>query len=87
MVMSPPETFCLLFVVASQVGADRLPVHAAVGGLKQALPGVVERVGIVRRDHDRRRPLEAVLQVRGATARRIISGCSVIVFTCPMCWS
>src|SRR5579859_1190011 len=38
-------------------------MHSAVGGLKQALAAVIKRVGIMRRNQDRRSPLKAMLQV------------------------
>src|SRR5207244_8338127 len=38
-------------------------MQAAVGGLKQALAGVVKRVGVVRRNNDRRGPLKAMLEI------------------------
>ena len=66
--MSPPETFCFALVVARQVRTDGLPVHAAVGRFKQTLARVVKRVGIVRREHDGRGPLEAVFQVGRAVS-------------------
>src|SRR5207253_130407 len=57
-------------VVAGQVGRDLLPALPLVAAAEQNLGGVVERVGIVRRDHDRRVPLEAVLQVLARLADR-----------------
>src|SRR5713101_3384517 len=50
------------FVVARQVATDRFPVGAAVGGLEDALASVVNRVRIVRRGHDGRRPLKTVIE-------------------------
>src|SRR5262249_1909308 len=58
----------LRLVVARQVGADRLPGLAAVGTAEEHVGGVVDGVPVVRRDGDRRRPLEAVAQVFGAVA-------------------
>src|SRR5579863_10056767 len=52
----------LALVVAGQVRTDGLPVHAAIGGLKQALAGVVKSIRIVRRNQNGRSPLEAVFQ-------------------------
>ena len=58
------RNFLFLLVVARQIRADRLPVHAAVGRLKQPLAAVIQRVRIVRRKQDRRGPLKTMLQVR-----------------------
>ena len=58
-------------------------MHASIGGFEQALAGVVERVGIVRRNHDRRRPLETMLQRRGPAAVAI-SGWIVMFLVCPL---
>src|SRR6185295_2699790 len=57
-------------VVERQIGADRLPGLAAVGRAMHELRPRIDRVVIVRRDGDRERPVEAVLQVaRGGTDR------------------
>src|SRR4029077_3092805 len=50
------------------MGAFGFPMHAAVGRLKQALAAVIEHVGIMRRDHEGRGPLEAVLEISSAFA-------------------
>ena len=60
----------LALVVASEVGADGRPVHAAVGGFEEALAAVVERVGIVRREHERGGPLEAMFHAECAVSVR-----------------
>src|SRR5205823_1073047 len=53
----------LALVVAGQVLADRGPVLAAVGRAEEDVGGVVDGLGVVRRNQDRGRPLEAVAQV------------------------
>ena len=50
-------------VIAREIGADDLPVHAAVSSLEEYLGGEIERVWIMRREDDRLRPLEAVFLV------------------------
>ena len=68
----PARRLLLRLVIARQVGADRFPFHSAVGGFEDALAAVVDRVRIVRRNHDRRRPLKAVFQIgRAARIRKI----------------
>ena len=61
----------LRFVVAREIGRDDGPTLAFVRGLKQDFAGVVERVWLVRRKHDRLGPLEAMLQVCHSPANRI----------------
>ena len=59
-------------VVASQVGADRRPGLAAVGGPEEDVRGVVNHLRIVRRSGDRGRPAESVLHVGRAMARGVV---------------
>ena len=65
-VMSPPDTFCLLLSLRVRSGLIACQCTPPSVVLKSTSPAVVERVRIVRRNHDRRRPLEAVLQIRRA---------------------
>src|SRR3954452_4029648 len=58
----------LALVVAREVRTDGIPMHSAVRGFEETLATVIERVGIVRRNHDRSGPLEAMLEVGCATA-------------------
>ena len=53
-------------VVARQVGADRLPGRAEIGGAEDAVAGDVERVRVMAREENREGPLEAVLQIHRA---------------------
>ncbi len=64
----------LLFrlVVARQVRADGGPGLAAVGGAEDDVGGVVDHLGIVRRDGDGGGPLEAVAHGLAAVARGIV---------------
>ena len=57
----------LLLVVRRQIGRDDLPALPLVGGAVHHLGRVVDDVRVVRRDADRRVPLEAVLEI----ARRL----------------
>ena len=59
-------------VVARQVGRDHRPALAAVGALEQHLGGGVERARVVGREDDGEVPLEAVLEVGGAGAHRVV---------------
>src|SRR6185369_17797824 len=68
----PAGPFLLRLVVARQVGADRVPVHAVVGRAEQHLGAVIEHVLVMRRDRDRRGPLESVLAVFGAVAGHVV---------------
>ena len=68
MVIGSAGGLLLALVVAREVARDGFPVHARIGGAEQALAAVVQHVGIVRRNQQRRGPLEAVLQARGAFA-------------------
>src|SRR5262249_19342897 len=58
-------------VVEAQVGRDALPAHALVLGAEHAVAAGIERLRIVRREHDREGPGEAVLQVLGRDAGRL----------------
>src|SRR5260370_1393829 len=58
------------FVVQREVRADRLPGGAAVGRLMDVLAADVDPVVVVRRDRQRERPYETVLQIRGRPADR-----------------
>ena len=53
----------LAFVVLSQIGADDLPAIAAVGCLMNELTADVNLVVIVRRDRQRHRPHETILEI------------------------
>ena len=55
-------------VVQRQVRADLLPALAAVRRPVDVLAARVDRVVIVRRDGDRKRPVEAILHVAGRRA-------------------
>ncbi len=57
--------FLLALVIARQVAADRSPGHSFVGGLKHRFSAVINGVGLVGGNHDRRGPLETVCQFRG----------------------
>jgi len=59
-----------LLVVQRQVRRDRLPALALVGGFEHHVPARIQRVRIVRGEHDRECPAEAVFQV----ARRDTGG-------------
>ena len=61
----------LVLVVAGQVAADRLPRLAAVAGAEQHVGGVVEHLRVVRREHHRGGPLEAVLHLGRRDAGRV----------------
>src|SRR5258707_7693903 len=54
----------LALVVPRQVRTDCLPVDTTVCGLKQTFPCVVQRVGIMRREHYWRSPLEPMFKIR-----------------------
>src|SRR5262249_4169867 len=58
----------LLLVVACQVRTDRSPALSLITGARDADARLVQRVGVVRRDHDRRRPVEAIARIFGAGA-------------------
>ena len=58
----------LALVVARQVGADDRPALPLVGRAMDDVGSGVEHVRVVRRDANRRVPLEAVLQVLGGLA-------------------
>src|SRR6185437_2781619 len=55
----------LRFVVAGEVGADRGPTEAAIGGVEQHIAAHVDIVGALAAHFDRRGPVEAVLQRAG----------------------
>ena len=55
---------------AREVGADRRPARAAVGRLQHDLRAVVQRARVLRREDDRRRPVEPVAQVGARRAER-----------------
>ena len=38
----------LALVVAGEIGADRFPVHSAIGALEKNFAGVIQSIGIVR---------------------------------------
>ncbi len=61
-----------LALVQAEVGRNTLPAHALVAGTEHAIAADIERAGIVRREHDRIGPGEAVLQVLGRDARRFL---------------
>ena len=62
----PARCELLRLVVTREVGRDDRPALPLVGRLEQDLGAEIERMRIVARNHDRRRPLEAVLEVLGA---------------------
>ncbi len=68
----PARPFLFALVVARQVGADGLPGLTAVRGSEEHVGGVVDRLGIVRRDHDGGGPLEAVAKVLRTVARSVV---------------
>src|SRR5207248_10720205 len=57
--------------VTGEVGTDLLPVIATIACLQHYLSAVVNHVGIVGRDHDWRRPLEAILEIHVTMAHGI----------------
>src|SRR5439155_14576123 len=59
-------------VVARQVAGDRLPALPLVRRAEDDVGAGVQHVGIERRQHYGERPLEAVLQVRGAPPHRVV---------------
>src|SRR5581483_2282005 len=56
----------LAFVVAGEVGTDRFPMHASIGGLEDTFAPVIDSVGVMGRNDQRRSPLKTVLEIRGA---------------------
>ena len=66
MVIGPPEGCCLLLSLRVRSGLIASQCTPPSVVLNRLLAGVVERFGIVRRDHDRRSPLEAMLEDAGA---------------------
>ena len=64
----PPEIVQMRLVVQRQVRADLLPALPAVRRPVDVLAARVDRVVIVRRDGDRKRPVEAILHVTGRRA-------------------
>src|SRR4029077_13614673 len=60
----PARGLLLDLVVPGEIRTDSFPVHSAVSGFEQALATVVERIGIVRRNHDGGGPLKTVLEIR-----------------------
>src|SRR6185503_243697 len=52
-------------VVQRQIRADHLPALSAVGGLMHVLAADVDLVVVVRRNRQRHRPVEPVLQIGG----------------------
>src|SRR5581483_1681954 len=65
----PTGSFHPAGIVARQVGADNFPALALVGCAEDIVAGLIEDVGIVRREDNRAGPLEAVLQIARAPAR------------------
>src|SRR5262249_10629517 len=61
-----------LRIVVGEVGADRLPAHAAVGRAEEVVAGGVEGVRPMARGDDREGPLEAVLEVSGGPAGVVV---------------
>ncbi len=60
-------------LAARHVGADRVPLVAAVDRLEDDIASIVDRLRVVRRDQDRRVPVEAVgRRVGGRRLRRDI---------------
>ena len=68
----PPRPGLRGFIVAGQIGADRLPALAAVRGFEEHVGGVVDDLRVVGRDHDRGRPLKAVSEVDRPMARPVV---------------
>src|SRR5262249_26194118 len=48
-------------IVGGEVGADDLPTVALVVGAEDMVAGGIERIWVVRREHDGEGPLEAIL--------------------------
>ena len=61
-----------LALVQAEVGRDALPAHALVAAAEHAVAADIERARIVRREHDRKGPGEAVFQVLGRDTRRFL---------------
>ena len=61
-----------LGIVPREVGRDDRPALPFVHRLEQHVAAVVEHVRVVRRDEERRRPLEAVLPFRGCMTVRAV---------------
>jgi hypothetical protein len=59
-------------LVQAEIGRDALPAHALVARAEHAVAADIERAGIMRREHDREGPGEAVFQVLGRDARRFL---------------
>src|SRR5206468_657280 len=62
----------LRLVVARQVAGNGLPTLAFVGGAEDDIGAGVEHAGIERREHDGKRPLEAVLQVARSPTHGVV---------------
>src|SRR5262249_22929693 len=59
----PAAPLLLLLVVAGQVAGDHLPRVPGIAGAEEDVATVVDRLRVVLRDQDRRRPLETVLHL------------------------
>src|SRR5579863_3254074 len=59
-----------LHVVEAQIGRYLLPAHTLVARAKYLVAGGIEHVAVIRREHDRESPGEAVPHVLGRDARR-----------------
>ena len=64
----PAARLLFAFVVPRQVFADCFPTVALVGRLEDAFRGGVNHIGIMRRNQQRRDPLEAVREIDRAVA-------------------
>jgi len=64
----------------ASVRADDVPAHARIGGLEQHFSREIEGLRIMRRKHNRFRPLKAVLHIRSRQADLITGHGSQIAF-------
>ncbi|GBC90703.1 hypothetical protein HRbin14_01449 [bacterium HR14] len=62
------RVFLLFGVVGGEVGADDAPSGAKVSGFEHHLCAHIDRVGVMRRQHNRRVPVESVFEVFDGTA-------------------
>ena len=59
-------------IVEAEVGRDSLPAHALVAAAEHVVAAGIERAAVVRREHDREGPGEAVFQVLRRDAGRFL---------------
>ncbi len=66
----PARRLLFALVISGQIGTDRFPRVAVVRGLEQHVAAEVNRLGVLRRSHDGRIPIEAVLVTGDRVTRR-----------------